>query len=160
MDGMLSDPRRWCTALSAALLLTLGACTAGAEDVPEMIADPESHADALVALTNEARTAEGLDALEDSECAENAARERAASLVGEEELDHAPLTPVIRACAPLTTAAENLVRSSRSAEEVVDAWLGSPGHRANVVDPALTEIGVACVEDRDELLCSQVFLGP
>jgi len=86
--------------------------------------------------------------------------ERAEALVGEEELEHAPLAPVIESCAPLTTAAENLVNSTAAPAEVVEAWLGSPGHRANIVDPALTELGIGCVPDGAKLLCSQVFLGP
>ncbi|MFC4553886.1 CAP domain-containing protein [Georgenia faecalis] len=111
-------------------------------------------------MTNAARREEGLAALTVSMCARAAAQERAEVLVGEEELVHAPLAPVIEDCAPMTTAAENLVNSTAAPEEVLEAWLGSPGHRANIVDPALTEIGIACVDDDGQALCSQVFLGP
>ncbi len=86
--------------------------------------------------------------------------ERAEALVGEEKLEHAPLAPVIEYCAPLTTAAENLVNSTATPAGVVDAWLGSPGHRANIVDAELTQIGIGCVPDGLNVLCSQVFLGP
>jgi len=43
---------------------------------------------------------------------------------------------------------------------VIDAWMHSPGHRSNLLDPTLTEIGVGCVRDGRSMLCSQVFLGP
>jgi len=122
--------------------------------------NPNDYAADLVELTNETRAAEGLGLLSESSCARAAALERAAALVGEGELEHAPLAPVIEACAPTATAAENLVNSTASPQDVVEAWLGSPGHRANIVDPALTEIGVGCVHDGDKLLCSQIFLGP
>ena len=38
--------------------------------------------------------------------------------------------------------------------------MSSPGHRSNLLDPALTQIGVACLPDRGRILCSEVFLGP
>jgi uncharacterized protein YkwD len=40
----------------------------------------------------------------------------------------------------------------------MDAWMGSPGHRSNILDPALSQIGVGCVLDGEAMLCSQVFL--
>ena len=70
------------------------------------------------------------------------------------------LTPVIEACGLSGPAAENLSRAAADPQAVVDAWLASPGHRANLLDPTLTEVGVSCVLDADRMLCSQVFLGP
>ena len=40
-----------------------------------------------------------------------------------------------------TNAAEN-VAFGQSVDDVVDAWLASPGHRANILNPALTHIGI------------------
>ena len=37
---------------------------------------------------------------------------------------------------------ENLAVGQRTPEEVVAAWLASPAHRANVLDPAVTELGL------------------
>ncbi|QDB79932.1 CAP domain-containing protein [Georgenia wutianyii] len=144
----------------------LGACGAGAAH-PEPAAppgatpeDPSGYAAELVELTNETRYAEGLQPLAASDCARQAAVARATDLVGQEELVHAPLGPVIQECAPFTTAAENLVNSTAEPADVVAAWLDSSGHRANLLDPALTEIGIGCVPDGARLLCSQLFLGP
>ncbi|MFC4354666.1 CAP domain-containing protein [Chryseomicrobium palamuruense] len=39
-------------------------------------------------------------------------------------------------------AAENIAMGQRSATEVVDAWMKSPGHRANILDRNLTHIGI------------------
>lgn len=153
--------------LAGALVgLLLVGCADGARDpvLADGTAAPEQNAEIyeaeLVELTNAARTAEGIDPLEASACARTAALERAAALVGRDELTHAPLAPVIENCAPVTTAAENLVNSRAEAVDVVDAWLGSPGHRANIVDPALTHIGIGCVPDGAKMLCAQIFLGP
>ena len=69
-------------------------------------------------------------------------------------------TRVIAHCKTATTAAENLSRAAASTTAVVDAWMKTPGHQSNLLDPALTELGVACVLDGGQMLCSQVFLGP
>lgn len=37
---------------------------------------------------------------------------------------------------------ENLAAGQRTAEQVVEGWMGSPGHRANILKPQYTDIGV------------------
>ncbi len=39
--------------------------------------------------------------------------------------------------------AENIAMSQRSSEEVVNTWMNSSGHRANILNPGNTRIGVA-----------------
>lgn len=120
--------------------------------------DPAPYAAALVEGTNAARRADGLQALDVSACAEQAAARRASELVGVPELTHAPMDDVIEDCDSVRTA-ENLSRASAPAADVVDAWLDSPGHRNNLLDPDLRQVGIVCVPDGEALLCSQVFLG-
>jgi len=110
--------------------------------------------------TNGVRRAQGQRELGGSQCAQYAALQRARALVGHAELTHAPLTGVIAGCASGTTAAENLSRAAANPEAVIDAWMQSPSHRSNLLDPALTKIGVGCVLDGKSMLCSQMFLGP
>jgi hypothetical protein len=43
---------------------------------------------------------------------------------------------------------ENLARGQRTAEEAIQGWMSSPGHRANLLHPGFREIGVACLEGR------------
>jgi uncharacterized protein YkwD len=123
-------------------------------------ADPETYAAELVVATNAARAEEDLLPLTVSACAGTEALERASALRGGQELEHAPLTPVLEACAPASAAAENLARAAATPDDVVEAWLDSPGHRANLLDPDLAEVGIGCVVDGVEMLCSQVFVGP
>jgi len=40
---------------------------------------------------------------------------------------------------------ENIAAGQRTVNSVVDAWLASPGHCANIMRPEFTEMGVACV---------------
>jgi len=40
-------------------------------------------------------------------------------------------------------AGENIAKGQRTPAEVMQAWMNSPGHRANIVSPNFTKIGVA-----------------
>ncbi|MBI9114623.1 CAP domain-containing protein [Sanguibacter suaedae] len=137
----------------------------GTDDAPADLGTPEEYAQQVVDETNAARETEGLEPLAPSSCAEEQALPRAEALVADGgELVHAPLAPVSAACEPASRAGENLSRAAASAADVVDAWLGSPGHRSNLLSPEFTELGVACtpmtVDEVDEMLCAQIFLGP
>ena len=43
-------------------------------------------------------------------------------------------------------AGENLAVNFTDSKDVVDAWMASPGHRANIVKPVYTQIGIATAE--------------
>ncbi|BDG35019.1 CAP domain-containing protein [Saccharococcus caldoxylosilyticus] len=40
------------------------------------------------------------------------------------------------------TAGENIAAGQRTPQEVVNAWMNSPGHRANILNKNFTHIGV------------------
>lgn len=44
--------------------------------------------------------------------------------------------------AAYTSAGENIAWGQKSAQEVVTAWMNSAGHRANILNPNFTQIGV------------------
>nr|WP_306821499.1 CAP domain-containing protein [Metabacillus litoralis] len=46
---------------------------------------------------------------------------------------------------PFRTAAENLAAGQRTPKEVVNAWMNSQGHRANILKKEVSEIGVGYV---------------
>ncbi|MBD7917204.1 hypothetical protein H9657_02795 [Cellulomonas sp. Sa3CUA2] len=121
--------------------------------------DLESYAADLLAESNAAHVAAGLPAWETADCAQPSAAERAQALVGA-DLEHAALDPVLAACAPLSTAGENLSRAAAPAADVVEAWMGSAGHRANLEDPTFTQAAAACTWDGEQALCSLLLVGP
>lgn len=43
-------------------------------------------------------------------------------------------------------AGENLARGFDTAELLVEAWMESPGHRANILDPDYREAGIAVID--------------
>lgn len=121
--------------------------------------EPEAYARDLLRAANAERTAAGLAAWGDAACATAPAAARATALVGE-DLEHAPLDDVLAACAPRSTAAENLSRAAVDPVDVATAWMASPGHRANVLDPELEDASSACARDDDEMVCTLVLVGP
>ena len=55
------------------------------------------------------------------------------------------------------SAAENIAMGQRSAAEVVKAWMESPGHRENIMNPSLTHIGIGY--DKNGNYWTQQFIG-
>jgi len=55
-----------------------------------------------------------------------------------------------------SSIAENVAAGYRTPEEVVRGWMNSPGHRKNILNPNLTEIGVG----HDNNYWTQVFGTP
>ena len=55
------------------------------------------------------------------------------------------------------SAGENIARGQRSPEAVVNAWMNSSGHRANILNASFTQIGVGYVADGN--YWTQMFIG-
>ncbi|WP_179379008.1 CAP domain-containing protein [Jannaschia marina] len=62
---------------------------------------------------------------------------------------------------PLCHGAENVAGGQRDATAVTRAWMTSPAHRANILNPRLTDGAVAAVRDgRGRLWWAMVLAGP
>ena len=55
------------------------------------------------------------------------------------------------------TAGENIARGQKTPSEVVNAWMNSSGHRANILNSSFTKIGVGYVKDGS--YWTQMFIG-
>jgi len=55
------------------------------------------------------------------------------------------------------SAGENIAKGQRSPEAVVNAWMNSSGHRANILNSSYTEIGVGYVASGN--YWTQMFIG-
>ena len=134
--------------------------TPSSAPVPSTTSTPEppTLVDEIVTRTNAERAAAGLPALEVSPCATEQAASRTAALAAEDRFEHDPLEPVLAACGS-NRAGENLALGYPTALAVVAGWMGSDGHRANILGGAYTQIGVGCATGPRGLLCAQVFLG-
>jgi|GEM_PF-2298081 len=57
--------------------------------------------------------------------------------------------------------AENIAYNYQDADSVMNGWMGSTGHRANILNANVTEIGVGVVADKNgSLYFCQVFASP
>ena len=54
-------------------------------------------------------------------------------------------------------AGENIASGQKSASEVVNAWMNSPGHRANILNSSYSRIGSASVNIDGTLYWVQLF---
>ncbi|HEU4408513.1 MAG TPA: CAP domain-containing protein [Polyangiaceae bacterium] len=116
---------------------------------------PESEAEAeasLVALTNEARKAAGRRPLEPLPALADVARKHSVDMAEHHFIAHnspttgAPSDRVRRAGIGAMYVLENL-GAAANAREVHEGLMGSPGHRANILDANATHIGVGVVRD-------------
>lgn len=62
---------------------------------------------------------------------------------------------------PYSSSGENIAMGQRTPEEVVQGWMNSSGHRANILNNNFTNIGVGVAEDPSgKILWTQIFTRP
>ncbi|MFD7433872.1 CAP domain-containing protein [Streptomyces sp. NPDC059861] len=102
----------------------------------------------VIDLTNHARTRAGLPSLAQGPALTRAAQAHSDDMVARDFYSHtAPdgSRPWDRAAAAGSTRrsiGENIACGQRSPTEVVTGWMNSPGHRANILKPDFTHIGI------------------
>lgn len=112
---------------------------------------------------NQQRQKAGLPALEWNELVAEAARRHAAMLAENEELSHQyPGEPSLQerlgsVGVRFTRAAENVARTEY-VEDVHLALMNSPGHRANMLNPAYNAAGIGVVERDGKVYAAQDFV--
>ncbi|MCH5210631.1 MAG: CAP domain-containing protein [Oscillospiraceae bacterium] len=57
------------------------------------------------------------------------------------------------------TAGENIAYGQRTPQDVVNSWMNSSGHRANILNSSYTKIGVGCYKSGSTYYWSQLFIG-
>ena len=103
-----------------------------------------SYSDRVLALTNVQRTSRGLRPLAFSRCADGYADRWASALSRAGALSHQPLSPILTACSARQVG-ENVAFGNVTPQQLVDMWMASPGHRANLLKPDFTHLGVGAV---------------
>jgi uncharacterized protein YkwD len=156
MDRVVPRLRRILAPLAAATaVLALGApsAVAACANADAAPGDPAA-VDATLCLLNKERTSRGLGALSESSALEKAADRYAADMVSRRFFDHVSpgggtFMDRIRAAGWVAsgswTAGENIAWGSGSLgtpASIVDGWMHSAGHRANILNGAFTQIGI------------------
>ena len=120
-----------------------------------------SAASEVVRLTNSARSQNGYAALvEDgalSEAAAVRAREIARSVSHPRPAGASFSSALSESGVSYLRAGENIASGQKSASEVVNAWMNSQGHRANILNSSYSRIGSASVNIDGTLYWVQIF---
>lgn len=140
--------------------------------------DGRAAAQRVLGLINEARsrtrrcgrkTFEATTGLRRAAALEQAARAHAQDMSAHNFLGHEgsegsmPAERAAQAGYSWASVAENVAAGQTTAEEVVDTWLSSPGHCANLMDPRYSESGVGRATNPDSkhvVYWVQVFAAP
>jgi len=105
-------------------------------------------------LTNVERENRGIPPLQWSNLLGAAARAHTEDMVRNNFLSHTGSDRsnlgqrITRAGFTWREAAENIAEGQRTPEEVINSWMNSPGHRANILNPTLTHIGVGFISNK------------
>ncbi len=154
--------------LVLALLLTFAFKLLGNTNVLGFATDIS--ADKLLSLTNEERAKENLPPLVLSSALSEAAHKKAQDMFAKNYWAHfgphgeTPWNFILDAGYRYEYAGENLAKNFLFSQGVVDAWMNSPTHKANIVQPNYTEIGFAIengvLNGEETTLVVQMFGSP
>ncbi|REK74631.1 CAP domain-containing protein [Paenibacillus paeoniae] len=115
----------------------------------------------VVALVNQERAKLGLPALQTDSLLNKVATEKARDMDVNNYFSHtsptygSPFDMMRTYGVKYSYAGENIASGQRSAAQVMNDWMNSPGHRANIVNGNFTKIGVGYVNGK----WVQMFIG-
>lgn len=117
----------------------------------------------VIRLVNNIRTSYGLKALTTNWELSRVARYKAQDMHDNRYFSHtsptygSPFDMMKTFGITYRSAGENIAMGYSTAQAVVNAWMNSSGHRANILNSSYTQIGVGYVADGN--YCSQMFIG-
>lgn len=121
----------------------------------------------VIYLTNQERKKRGLAPLKANWELSRVARYKARDMRDNNYFSHqsptygSPFTMMKNFGISYTSAAENIAAGQSTPQKVVNAWMNSPGHRRNILNPAYTEIGVGFAKGGSYgYYWSQMFIHP
>lgn len=116
----------------------------------------------VVKLVNAERAKAGLPALKEDWELSRVAKYKSQDMHDKNYFDHtsptygSPFAMMKKFGITYKAAGENIAKGQKSASEVVNAWMNSEGHRANILNKSYTHIGVGFVKDGN--YWSQIFI--
>ena len=127
---------------------------------------------AIVDLTNDIRRRNGLAILLVDGIGRDVARGHSADMLNRNYFSHtSPEGRTLKERLPADLATrqwgENIWTGSGHdprqvrylAQKIMDGWMKSPGHRANILTPGYTHLGVGVMAKNQEIKATQVFIG-
>jgi len=121
----------------------------------------------VVALVNKERSNRGLQELTQSDVLSEVARVKSQDMVDKDYFAHqsptygSPFDMMNYFGIIYSYAGENLAWGQDTAEQVVEGWMNSPGHRGNILKEEYQEIGIGVAKDSaGRLYWTQMFIKP
>ncbi|MFZ2202704.1 MAG: CAP domain-containing protein [Microgenomates group bacterium] len=108
----------------------------------------------VIELTNQKRTAEGQLPLKENKALDEAAAAKAADMIAQNYWAHnapngtEPWSFILNSGYSYLHAGENLARDFSNPTDVVEAWMKSPSHKANLISSKYQDIGVAVIDGK------------
>lgn len=149
-------------AVLAAALMTAGTLAAPAPAATELVASARLSPAGVYQkqafdATNAQRTKNDRVALKQSTCLQRFAAKQAANQASRRKMYHQSLSPIMSTCG-LNLAGENVAYGFKDGKSLVNAWMHSSGHRANILNGKFKLIGLAARQSSDGTwYVSQVF---
>lgn len=115
---------------------------------PQAQAAPSDTVAQVVALVNKERAAAGCGPLTEDPQLEDAAQRHSDDMAARNFFDHTnpdgadPGQRITAAGYRWSTYGENIAQGQQSPQAVMDSWMNSPGHRANILNCSFKDIGV------------------
>lgn len=121
----------------------------------------------VVRLVNIERSKHGLAALKENWELSRVARYKSADMAAKNYFSHtsptygSPFRMMESFGIKYSSAGENIAMGQRTPQEVMNAWMNSPGHRANILSPSYTQIGVGFAKNQSgKAYWTQMFIKP
>ncbi|MDQ0300717.1 putative YkwD family protein [Salibacterium salarium] len=117
----------------------------------------------VVTLTNAEREKEGLSPLKQDSNVAEVAQAKSEDMSNNDYFAHrspnygSPFDMLEDYNVEFTIAAENIAQGQQTADQVVEGWMNSEGHRKNIMNPNLTHIGIGFEENGK--YWTQMFIG-
>ncbi|MCY9662727.1 CAP domain-containing protein [Paenibacillus chondroitinus] len=116
---------------------------------PQESVNPSQSAQQVLDLVNQERTKAGLNSLSMNSSLTKVAMAKAQDMYNNNYFDHqsptygSPFDMMTAFGVTYNSAGENIAKGQSSPTEVMNQWMNSPGHRANILNSSYTQIGIA-----------------
>jgi uncharacterized YkwD family protein len=121
----------------------------------------------VIALVNQERAAAGLSPLAESSALNKVATAKSQDMADHNYFSHtsptygSPFEMLGQFGISYRSAGENIAMGQSTPEQVMDDWMNSSGHRANILNSSYTQIGVGIVRNAaGRYIWTQTFLRP
>lgn len=125
-----------------------------------------TQAEAVLKLVNQERSKQGLKSLTLSTKLTSIATTKTKDMAVNKYFSHTsptygdPFTMLQSFGVSYHAAGENIAKGQATAQQVMDAWMRSSGHRANILNQNYTQIGVGYYNQNGVPLWTQLFIKP